>query len=124
MRISSRHRFTARRERVAAAMVDPAFAGLLVAITDVGAVEVIDHGDDGRIRWISSRLTYDGSLDPVAARVLGSKHPTWVQTYRVDPAAGTGRLTIEPDHHRTVLQCHAQVTLRELDGITERGLEG
>ena len=105
-------------------MVDPAFAPELVKILDVGAAEVLDAGHDASGSWLSTRLTYDGSLDPIAAQVLGSRHPTWVQTYRIDTSGRTGGLTIEPDHHSSLISCSAQIALSELDGGTERTIRG
>jgi hypothetical protein len=105
-------------------MVDPSFARRWDQILDVAGVDVIDHGEDEQDAWISARLTYGGSLDPLAARVLGSARPTWVQTYRVDIAACRGRLTIEPDHHGSVLQCQAEVALHPEASGTRRELRG
>ena len=124
MDLVARHRFSARPDEVTAAMMDPAFAPELVAITDVGAVEVVDHGDDGTSRWLSARLTYNGSLDPIAARVLGSSRPSWVQTYRVDSTSTSGRLDIRPDDHGSLLECTARLDFRPVDGGTERSLNG
>lgn len=111
MQLRADHRFSASVDEVARAMVDPAFAAQWDQILDVAAVEVLDHGGDDRTLWLSARLTYGGSLDPLAARVLGSDRPTWVQTYRVDLSAGKGHLSIQPDHHGSVLHCEADVTL-------------
>lgn len=117
----ARHRFSAAPQTVVAAMIDPGFVATLSDINDVGSVEVIDRGEDGSARWISARLSYDGSLDPLAARVLGSDHPTWVQTYRLDVSDGTGRLDIEPDHHGALLRCSAEVRLVSADGNNGTG---
>lgn len=125
MELRAEHLFSAPPQKVARAMVDPVFASGWDQILDVAAVEVLDHGSDGESVWLAARLTYGGSLDPLAARVLGSSRPTWVQTYRIDLAAGHGRLVIEPDHHASLLQCEARVTLVEVDGgRTRRQLSG
>lgn len=124
MDLVARHRFGASAERVTAALVDPDFAPELVNVLDVGGVEVIDAGRDGTDGWLAVRLTYDGSLDPVAARILGSSNPTWVQTYRVDRSRCTGRLTIEPDHHGSLLTCSAEVAVVDRPDGCERNLRG
>ncbi len=125
MDLAARHRFAAPPDRVAAAMVDPEFAPTLVEVPDVGSVEVVDSGTDGSgARWLATRLHYDGSLDPIAAKVLGSRNPSWVQTYRLDPGGTTGRLTIEPDHHGSLLTCSASVELTVTPDGTERALVG
>jgi hypothetical protein len=118
------HRFSAAPRDVAMAMVDPEVAAEWHRILDVAGVDILDHGADATTGWISARLTYGGSLDPLAARVLGSSSPTWVQSYRVDLAAGRGRLTIEPDDLGSVLQCGADVHLAATDGGTLRQLRG
>jgi hypothetical protein len=124
MDLVARHRFASTAERVTAALVDPAFAPQLVKVLDVGGVEVIDAGGDESSGWLAVRLTYDGSLDPVAARILGSSNPTWVQTYRVDRSTCTGQLTIEPDHHGSLLTCSAAVNVVDRDDGCERSLRG
>lgn len=123
MDFAATHRFPAVLHDVVTAMVDPEFVATLVAVADVGSVEIIDRGQTGSARWISARLSYDGSLDPIAAKVLGSDRPTWVQTYRLDTALGTGRLDIEPDHHGSLLRCSADVRLTEL-ATTDRPTTG
>lgn len=125
MDLAARHRFSAPPERVATAMVDPAFAPTLVEVPDVGSVEVVDSGrDDVGARWLATRLHYDGSLDPIAAKVLGSRNPSWVQIYRLDPSGTSGRLTIEPDHHGSLLTCSALVELIANGDGTVRTLTG
>lgn len=124
MDLVARHRFGAGPASVASAMVDPEFAPELVKILDVGAAEVLDAGSDESSSWLATRLTYDGSLDPIAAQVLGSRHPTWVQTYRIDSSGRTGKLTIEPDHHGSLITCSAQVRLTGDEGGTERTIRG
>ncbi|MDZ7678713.1 MAG: DUF2505 domain-containing protein [Acidimicrobiales bacterium] len=124
MELATRHRFATAPDRVAAAMVDPTFVPELVKILDVGAAEVVEAGHDSTSSWLSTRLTYDGSLDPIAAQVLGSKHPSWVQTYRIDASEVTGQLTIEPDHHASLISCWADIALTATDGGSERSIRG
>jgi hypothetical protein len=124
MQLSAHHHFAATPEEVASAMVAPELVVQLVEVTDVGSVEVIDHGADEHTRWISARLTYNGSLDPIAARVLGSAQPTWVQTYRLAATGRTGHLDITPDHHGSLLQCHADIKLEPATVGTDRALRG
>ena len=107
-------------------MTDPDFVVGLVAVRDVGEVTVIDAGSDAEHRWVAARFRYDGSLDPIAARVLGSSSPTWVQTYRMTLDGTSGSLVIEPDHHGSLLECSASVTATiDADGQgTDRRLSG
>lgn len=123
MQLVARHHFAAPPHRVVSAMTDPSFVVTLTDITDVGSVEILDRGDRGSQRWLSARFTYGGSLDPLAARILGSDRPTWVQTYHFDPE-GSGRLDIEPDHHGSLLHCSAQVAVAPTDGGANRSIDG
>lgn len=104
-------------------MLDPEFAPRLLELPDVGDVEVVGTGSGSSGRWLSVRMVYDGSLDPIAARVLGSSSPSWIQTYRFD-TGGQGALTISPEHHEQLLRCHATVTLREEGDGTRRLMIG
>ncbi len=105
-------------------MTDPGFMMTLTEIPDVGSVEIIDQGATADTSWISARLVYDGSIDPLVARVLGSDRPTWVQTYRMSTSTPSGRLEIQPDHHGSLLQCQADITLAPAGGGTHRTLRG
>lgn len=124
MELMVRHHFGAPPERVATAMASPEVITRLVGITDVGSVEIIDQGSDATTTWISARLTYDGSIDPLVARVLGSDNPTWVQTYRLSTTSLSGRLEIDPDHHASLLRCHADIQLTPSGTGTDRALRG
>lgn len=126
MRLQAEHQFDATPDAVVSALLDPEFAPLLSDLPDVGRVEVVDaSGDDhGSEASLAVRLVYDGSLDGIAAKVLGSSAPSWVQTYRFDRLAHTGTLTIEPDAHRGLIDCAARISVvahgagarREVDG--------
>lgn len=105
-------------------MTDPSFVTTLTEIPDVGSVAIIDQGNDAGTSWISARLTYDGSLDPLVARVLGSDRPTWVQTYRMSTSTPSGHLEIQPDHHSNLLQCHTAIVFEATNGGTNRTLQG
>ena len=105
-------------------MTDPDFVIQLVALPDVGGVEVLEAGSDDEHRWITARFAYNGSLDPIAARALGSGNPSWTQTYRMRIDGSAGRLTIAPGQHSSLLDCSAAVTIREVDGGIERLING
>lgn len=104
-------------------MLDPEFARRLLELPDVGDVEVVGTGSGSSGRWLSVRMVYDGSLDPIAARVLGSSSPSWIQTYRFDTVT-EGALTISPEHHEKLLLCQATVTLHEEGDRTRRLMTG
>lgn len=102
-------------------MTDPEFVVGLAAVPDVGEVTVLDAGVDTQERWVAARFRYDGSLDPIAARVLGSSSPTWVQTYRMSLDGSAGSLVIAPDHHGSLLECTAAVTATPTSAETASG---
>lgn len=125
MRLHAEHHFPTDVAAVVAAMIDPEFVAGLTALPDVGAVEVVDGGGTAADPWLATRMVYDGSLDPIAARVLGSSSPSWIQTYRLDVAAGRGTLEIAPEHHGSILRCQAELRFAATDeGHTTRTLDG
>ena len=124
MRIHAEHGFAAPPSEVVDALVDPDFAAGLSALPGVGEATVVDHGTDGTSRHLSVRLVYEGSLDGVAAKVLGPTAPSWVQTYRFDLASGRGRLEIVPESHGALLDCSADVALTADGGGTRRVVDG
>jgi hypothetical protein len=124
VQLNAEHLFPFAPDSVIDAMVDPSFASELAGLPDVGTVEVVDDGTQGTTRWISMRMTYDGSLDPLAARVLGSSSPSWIQTYRLDAAAGSGHLSISPEHHESLLRCHAELRFTPTSEGTRRSMRG
>lgn len=124
MRLDAEHTFAAPPDEVVDAMVDPGFAAQLVALPDVGDVEVIGSGGEGARRWLSVRMVYGGSLDPIAARILGSSTPSWIQTYRLDRAEAAGELEISPEHHGSLLTCRARIAFSAQADGTLRSLRG
>lgn len=124
MDLRAEHHFPADVAEVVAAMVDPAYVAGLHALPDVGQVEVVDGSTEGVRPWIAMRMVYDGSLDPIAARVLGSSSPSWIQTYRLDVEAGRGTLDISPENHGSILRCRADLGFDPSDGGTRRRLVG
>lgn len=124
MQLRAEHSFPVPPPSVMAAMVDPAFAEGLDVLPDVGQVSVVDAGEHGDTRFLAVRMTYDGSLDPIAARVLGTGSPSWIQTYRLDHGTGRGHLSITPEHHESILRCHAELRFAAVDGGTRRTLHG
>lgn len=125
MRLQARHHFDAPPEAVIDALLDPEFAPLLVGLPDVGRVEVVSSSAaGGRDGSLAVRLVYDGSLDGIAAKVLGSSAPSWVQTYRFDRGAHRGTLTIEPDAHGGLIDCSAQIEVVAAGSGAHRSVDG
>ncbi|MBK5222614.1 MAG: DUF2505 domain-containing protein [Acidimicrobiia bacterium] len=122
MKLQAAHEFAAPPERVAAAMTDPAFAIGLVGLPDVGRVEVVESVPGAASAVLTIRMVYDGALDPVAARVLGSSTPSWLQTYQVGVAGGT--LTISPEHHGSLLRCRADIAFTDTAEGCRRTMTG
>lgn len=126
MRLQAGHDFDAPPEAVIEALLDPDLAPWLVELPDVGRVEVVaaSGAEDGFERSLSVRLVYDGSLDGIAATVLGSTAPSWVQTYRVEPGSLSGTLTIEPDVHGGLIDCSATVSVSATGAGSHRSIDG
>ncbi|QGG95782.1 DUF2505 domain-containing protein [Actinomarinicola tropica] len=124
MELEADHTFEAPPHEVVDAMVDPGFAEQLVALPDVSDVEVIGSGQEAARRWLSVRMVYGGSLDPIAAKVLGSSSPSWIQTYRLDRPGVPGELEITPEHHGSLLTCRAEIVVSEHPDGTRRTLRG
>lgn len=124
VRLHAEHDFAATPQEVAEGLVDPEFVPELAGLPDVGEVEVVEARSEGDERVLSVRLVYDGSVEGIAAKVLGPTAPSWVQTYRFDVAAGRGRLEIVPESHSSLIDCSADVVLTAEDNTTRRVVDG
>jgi hypothetical protein len=124
VRLHAEHDFAATPQEVAEALVDPDFAPELAGLPDVGKVEVVEAGSQGGMRFLSVRLVYEGSVEGIAAKVLGPTAPSWVQTYRFDVDAARGRLEIVPESHGSLIDCSADVVLIAEDTTTRRIVDG
>jgi hypothetical protein len=123
MHFRAEHTFPAEPARVAALMVDPDFEGS-VALPDLSPPTVLEHDTSGTEHVLRLRYEYVGQLDPIARRLLGNRSLTLIQTVTLDPATGTGTLTLEAEADPRRLHGRAGITLTEHGGSTTRTLEG
>ena len=91
MRFHADHSFEAPADRVVARLVDPEFHRHL-QLPDLSLPEIVDATDDGDRAHLQLRYEFVGSLDPIAARLLGGRRLTWLQDLDYDRAAGRGTL--------------------------------
>lgn len=124
MRLHTEHDFAADAASVIDVLLDPDFVTTLTALPDVGSVEIVARDVGAAEGTLAMRLTYDGSVDGIAAKVLGSGTPSWVQTYRFDLVARSGDLTISPDVAGNLFDCAAAVSFEPTDEGCRRVVDG
>jgi hypothetical protein len=123
MRFHAEHRFEAPEGAVMALLADPDFyVGL--ELPDLSSPEVLASEQDGGETVLRLRYEFEGSLDPVARRLIGSDRLAWIQTVRIEPRAGTGTLGFEAEKDPRRLHGQATFSFTGDDGTTVRRLEG
>jgi Protein of unknown function (DUF2505) len=124
MHFTTEHHFPASPGRVAALIVDADFE-TGVALPDLSTPTVLLHDTNRVPNVLRVRYGYIGQLDPMARRLLGGRELALVQEVRVDPATGTGRLTLEAEadpsrlHGAAAIRITpsgARASVRRLDG--------
>jgi Protein of unknown function (DUF2505) len=124
MHFTTEHHFPAPPERVAALIVDPDFE-TGVALPDLSTPKVLTRDADHVPNVLRLRYEYTGQLDPIARRLLGSRDLALIQEVRIDPAAGTGRLTLEAEADPRRLHGAATITIApDGDHASVRRLDG
>jgi hypothetical protein len=121
-RITATHTFDAPLDAVEAGMTDPAFYAQL-ELPDVEAPEVLGREEDGVDVTVTVRMVFNGHLDAIARRIVGSHEIAWVQTVSLDQERHTGRLRVKLDA-KMPITVDAGYQLTEADGVTTRVLEG
>ncbi len=123
VRFQTEHRFGAPGPAVVTLLADPAFY-LGLTLPDLGQPEVLEEHDDESSTVIRLRYEYQGSLDPIVLRLLGSRQLRWIQEVRVDLSTSSGSLhfEVETDPRRLhgaatfVVTTTAAGSVRHLDG--------
>jgi hypothetical protein len=123
MRFNTEHHFTAPATAVATLLADPSFY-LGLALPDLSQPEVLDQYTDGAEIVLRLRYQFQGSLDPIAQRLLGASHLAWIQEVRVDPSDGSGALRFDAEKDPRKLHGAAHFVLTESDDGTVRRLDG
>ena len=123
MRFHAEHRFGAPGAAVAALLADPAF-DLDLALPDLRRPELLEQRQDGSEAVVRLRYEFEGTLDPIAQRLLGSSRLAWVQEVRVDRSACRGTLHFEAEKDPKRLHGAATFVLTTVDGASVRRLDG
>jgi hypothetical protein len=123
VKLAARHRFAAPVSAVCEAMGDPEFyAGL--RLPDVEPPELISRTGDGDRVDVRVRFRYTGKLDPIARRIVGRDHVTWVQNLEIDRSSQSCALQVVPEMGAVPVSCTGTFVLRDEDGGCVRTLDG
>ncbi|MGO8872027.1 MAG: DUF2505 family protein [Acidimicrobiales bacterium] len=123
MRFHAEHRFGGTEEEVAVLLCDPDFYVSLV-LPDLSTPEVLVHHVERAETTIRLRYEFEGSLDPIARRLVGTGRLAWIQEVRVDRSAGSGSLRFEAERDPRRLHGSADFSLSAVGGGSRRRLDG
>jgi len=123
MRFRAEHRFGASVSAVGALVGDPEFY-LGLDLPDLHRPELLEQRQDGRHAVLRLRYEFDGSLDPIAQRLLGSSRLAWIQEVRVDRSARSSSLRFEAEKDPRRLHGAATFVLSAAEDATIRRLDG
>jgi hypothetical protein len=123
VRFHAEHSFRASGPAVASLLASPEFY-LGLELPDLSQPELLEERQEASETVIRLRYAYEGSLDPIALRLLGANQLKWIQEVSVDLSAASGSLHFEAesDPHRLhgsasfVLTANASGSVRRLDG--------
>jgi hypothetical protein len=123
VRLTASHHFTASIGDVCDAMGDPAFYAEL-RLPDVDPPELVSRTTEGVRVDVHVRFTYTGRLDPIARRIVGHDHVSWVQQLQIDASTTSAALQVVPAVGMVPVTCTGTFALRaEADGCA-RTLDG
>jgi hypothetical protein len=123
VRLAASHHFTASIADVCAAMGDPAFYAEL-RLPDVEPPELVSRTADGERVDVHVRFTYTGKLDPIARRIVGHDHVSWVQQLQIDPSTASAALQVVPAVGMVPVTCTGTFALRDEGDGCVRTLDG
>ena len=115
MKLDASQIFSAPADAVCAGMADADFYAAL-DLPDLERPELLVCKARGPKTDIHLRFTYTGRLDPIARRVVGRDHVTWIQRLVVDHAARSCTLTVEPEIGVVPVTCAGTFTMHDADG--------
>ena len=95
-----------------------------LALPDLSRPEVLEERQETSETVIRLRYTYEGSLDPIALRLLGADQLKWIQEVRVDLSADSGSLHFEAESDPRRLHGSASFVLTANAGGSVRRLDG
>jgi hypothetical protein len=115
VKLNATHIFSAPVGAVCEGMGDADFYAQLL-LPDLEAPELLVRTVDGDRVDIHTRFTYTGKLDPIAKKIVGKDHITWVQRLVIDSAAHSAELTVSPEVGVIPVSCRGTFELHEADG--------
>jgi hypothetical protein len=123
VRFHTEHTFTGSELAVAALLSDPDFY-LGLTLPDLGQPEVLEQREDATGAIVRLRYEFVGSIDPIARRLIGSDHLSWIQEVRVDRSTGSGALGFEAEKNPKQLHGTATFVLTTAGSGCMRRLDG
>jgi hypothetical protein len=122
MRFHAEHHFSGSVQAVVTLLGDPAFY-LGLSLPDLSRPEILEDRKSGDASQIRLRYEFEGSLDPIAHRIIGSSRLAWIQEVEVD-LSGSGTLRFEAEKDPKRLHGSATFTVTSVGGVTVRRLDG
>jgi hypothetical protein len=113
VRIDVTQRIEVPRDRVVAALADPAWYAAAGSSPGLGEPEPLSLSSDDGVLRTSVRWRYVGTLPPLASRFVDADRLTWVIEVRCDLSTFSGTLHVVPDHYEGLLTCEAQLSFAE-----------
>ncbi len=108
---------------VVAILADPAFY-LDLALPDLSRPELVEEREAGGVAVIRLRYQFEGNLDPMARRLIGSGRLAWIQQVRIDRQAATGSLRFEAERDPGRLHGSAEFVIAPEGTGAVRHLDG
>jgi hypothetical protein len=123
VKLAARHKFAASPDAVCDAMGDADFyAGL--RLPDVDPPELISRTGEGDRVDVHVRFRYTGKLDPIARRIVGSDHVSWIQQLEINRATHSCALKVVPETGAIPVSCTGTFVLHDEAGGCLRVLDG
>ncbi len=123
MRFHAEHRFHGPEQEVLSILSDPSFY-LGLTLPDLSRPELLDSTDDGDVAELRFRFQFEGSLDPIARRLIGSGRLAWIQEVRVDRRERIGSIRFQAEQDPKRLHGSADYELVASGDGTVRRLDG
>ena len=125
VRFSLTHLFSADPEKVAAALLDPAFQASLSDIGSLADRAVLSQGEKDGLVVRRVRCVLDIDVKGPAQKFLGDSDPAWVEVAEWHEPDMTWRWHVEPEVAANLLEAHGTTVLSAADGGgTVRTIEG
>ncbi len=117
------HHFDGSVDAVETVLSDPSFY-LDLDLPDLSRPEVTETTVLGDATRITLRYEFEGSLDPIAQRLIGSGRLAWIQTVSLDRAAHTGTLQFAAEKEPRRLNGSADIAFTAREDGTVRRITG